>query len=131
MGETFTATPLPKKQVNITAEELLNGVVQLLGSKGIKIGKIEYAKEDDGTTEVTFGDVTGETTYWREGRSVFFHVSAKFGSMNTKLGDGPFALKIMATRVAEESQQDLPCKMLFDVVARVNADRSISFEGII
>jgi hypothetical protein len=130
LPENFVSPPMRKPAINTTAAELLNGVQNFLAHEGITVGRMTDAPSAEGepSTEITFLDVSGDRAFWREHRYIFFDVRPRFSSMKAKLGDGPFPLTIMASRLMEEA--DAPCRTLFKLVARPNKDRSISFSAL-
>jgi len=122
-----TIPPAPRRAVNITAEELLNAIQAFLRQNGFTVSTYELFPEE-GVTGVSFYGVSENGELWDKERYIFFSVAGRrFRSLTARLGSGPFVLSLKASRTLEEAKRDVGVRLLFDVVARPNPDRSITF----
>ena len=122
-----------KRSVNVTADELFGAICDFLRQHGIEVGAVDYSGERAGYglpawTDVDFRRITENGESWEMERYISFQIAEKcITSLNSRLGSEPFVLKMIRTRTQAETARNMPVKILFDVVARPNPDRTISF----
>jgi hypothetical protein len=127
--EPVTIPPVPRKAVNLRAEELLTAVRIFLGQQGLVVSSSELFPEQ-GSTGIQFNGVTASNRPWPDKTYIFFTIGRKFSGLTSRLGNGPFHLEIRRSRSSDESKSDAPTELLFDIVACANPDRSITFKPV-
>lgn len=126
-----TIPPVPRRRVNLRAEELLSAIVEFLRQKGTHCSVVEL-DPGVGCTTVLFHEVVGALGPWGDGRYVFFTVYGRaFRTLSAKIGGGPFELTILKSLSIEEARQGQACLEICDVVAVPNNNRSITFRPIV
>jgi hypothetical protein len=117
---------------DITAKDLIVSVTMLLNRYDIQYGRIEYQcspsdKDGPGCVEVQLMNVVEHGTNWDLERYISFSFNGNVKSLNGYLEDGGYHMKIIRTRTQDEIKNEVSAKTMFDVVARLGADRTVTF----